>query len=162
MGCSHRRHWNRLAGRAAASWSSDKRSSLLDNCQRPVSSCLKSLCLPTEIRNTINSFSLSTERTGFLGLPPAKKWVLYGETGSGLGRPHTVFSTYLAASGVSRRLCTPPEEPTHTPLLCSLGHWVLGSRVAPAEHDLCSNVATLLTEAATQASVYHQHGVCRG
>ena len=71
----------------------------------PVSSCLKSLCLPTEIRNTINSFSLSTERTGFLGLPPAKKWVLYGETGSGLGRPQTVLSTCLAASGIlSRRM----------------------------------------------------------
>ena len=52
-------------------------------CQLPASSCVTSLCLTTEIRNTINSFSLLTDKTGFLGLPPAKKWVLYGETGSG-------------------------------------------------------------------------------
>ena len=75
----------------------------------------------------ITSFSLSTDKTGFLGLPPAKKWVLYGETGSGLGRPQIVHSTCLAARGI---LCSPPylqaQRSQRTPcahwLLCILGH----------------------------------------
>ena len=115
MSCSHRCHRNRLAGCAATSWSSSDRCTPR-LCQLPVSSCVNSLCLPTEIRNEINSFSLSTGKIGFLGLPPAKKWVLYGETWSGLGRPQTVPFTGLAAGGDlcspvylqgQRSLCTP-------------------------------------------------------
>ena len=130
------------------------------------------VCLPTEIRNTITSFSLSTDKTGFLGLPPAKKWVLYGETGSGLGRPQSVHSTSLAAGVI---LCSPlisnikgaSVKPGHT--CCSaawgcgcLEHTVLKSEVAVTVHALCNKAAILLTEVAAHPCVHPQHDLCMG